>query len=323
MYVNGKPGFWKLAALSLMALSLTAIFAAQSEAAGAWPKGKVSIIWHSGAGSGGDLLFRALGKFIESKEKVTVIIENVTGASGANAWNRSARAKPDGSVLQGVSSTFVASPVQNNIPVNYTNFDPVLRMFIDAVTIFVAGNSPYNTFEDFVADAKKRPGELTLTGGTAGNLEFVATRELMREIGIDAPIVPFEGGASGVAAIMGGHVTAGVGEYSEIAAGVAGGKIKVLATFNKLAGLNVPTLQELGYKTKLEKFRGIIVPKGTPQDVKDAIVEVVKAAMDDPEFKNFYTKNFLVPAFAVGDAFYKIMEQQTEDVKASIAAGKK
>lgn len=323
MYVNGKIGFWKVVALLLMALMMASIPASQSEAKGAWPKGRVSIIWHSGAGSGGDLLFRALSKFIESREKVTVIVENVTGASGANAWNRSSKAKPDGSVLQGVSSTFVASPVQNNIPVNYTNFDPVARMFIDAVTIYVAGNSPYNTFEEFVAEAKRRPGELTLTGGTAGNLEFVATRELMREIGIDAPIVPFEGGASGVAAIMGGHVTAGVGEYSEIAASVAGGKIKVLATFNKLTGLDVPTVQELGYKTKLEKFRGVIVPKGTPQAIKDAIVEVLKAAMDDPEFKSFYLKNSLVPAFAVGDEFYKIMEEQTKDVKASILAGRK
>ena len=140
-----------------------------------------------------------------------------------------------------------------------------------------------------------------MTGGTAGNVEFVAARQLMREAGVDVPIVPFEGGSEGVVAVIGGHVTAGVGEYAEMASSVEGGKVRVLATFNKISNLDIPTVEELGYKTKVEKFRGIIVPKGTPQDIRDAIFEILKEAMEDPDFKAYYTNNHMIPAFEDGD----------------------
>jgi putative tricarboxylic transport membrane protein len=309
----------RFAALFLFVIVLFAVGAAAADAA-AWPTGRVTLIWHSAAGSGGDIFLRSLAKFIETKTKVPVTVENVTGASGANAWMRVARAKPDGTTVLGVSSTFVASPIQNKLPVNYTNFDPVARMFIDAVCIYVGADSPYKTLEELIADAKKRPGEVTLTGGTAGNVEFVAARELLNEVGVEVPIVPFEGGSEGVIAVIGGHVSAGIGEYAEMASSVEGGKVRVLATFNKIPDTDIPSTAELGYKTKVEKLRGIIVPKGTPADIKEAITQILKDAMEDPDFKNYYTKNHLVPAFVTGDDFYKVMEQQTEDVKTSLGS---
>jgi putative tricarboxylic transport membrane protein len=309
----------KFVALFVLAMALFVAMGAMSSEAAVWPSAKTTLIWHSAAGSGGDIMLRALSKFIEKDTRFPVVVENVTGASGANAWTRVARSKPDGTTVLGVSSTFVASPIQNNIPVNYTSFDPIAQLFIDPVCFYVSAASPYKTLGEFLDEARRRPGELTMTGGTAGNVEFVAARELMREVGVDVPIVPFEGGGEGVVAVIGGHVTAGIGEYAEMASAVEGGKVQVLATFNKIPGVDFPSIEELGYKTKVEKLRGIIVPKGTPQDIKDAIAEVLKAAMEDPEFKSYYTKNHLVPAFALGDEFYKVMEKQTEEVKASLA----
>ena len=302
-------------------LAAVAVMASCGIAHAAWPAGtgKVTVIWHSSAGSGGDLLFRALSKFLEARTKVPFIVENVTGASGANAWTRAVRAKPDGATLLGVSSTFTASPVQNNMPVNYTSFDPVARIFVETLCIYTAGDSPYKTLKEFFEDAKKRPGELTITGGTAGSLELFATKELLKEAGVQVAAVPFEGGSEGLVAVMGGHVTAGVGEYAEIASASEGERLRVLAAFNKMNGSDVPSVAELGYKTKLEKFRGVVVPKGTPQEVKDGIVALLKEAMEDPEFKEYYTINYLIPVFDIGEDFYKIMETQTEEIKASMA----
>ncbi|MDR3355482.1 MAG: tripartite tricarboxylate transporter substrate binding protein [Synergistaceae bacterium] len=310
----------KKAAMLFLAVSvLAALLASMAFAADAvWPKGRLTLVWHSQAGSGGDLMMRTLAKYIESKTGVTAIVENRTGASGANAWSSVAREKPDGSVILGVSSTFIASPLQNNFPYNYTTLDPIARLFVDTICIFASASSPYETFADFVEDAKKRPGELKMTGGTAGNVEFVAARELMKEAGVNVPIVPFEGGSEGVVAVIGGHVTIGVGEYAEIASAVQGGKLKVLVLFNELPGQEIPTVADLGYKTRVEKFRGIVVTKGTPQEIKDAIFNLLKDAMDDPDFKTYYTNNYLVPAFLNADDFYKAMEKQTEEVKASL-----
>lgn len=308
-----------LLAVSLVATAAPAIAAAPTK----WPEKTVEIIWHSKVGSGGDILFRALAHFLEKKLGQPVIVNNVTGASGANAWNRVAKAKPDGYTLLGVSSTIVASPVQNRIPVNYENFDHVARLFIDAVCIYVATNSPYKTLGDLIADAKKRPGELTLAGGTAGNIEFVAARELMTKAGCKVAIVPFEGGGDGAISVLGGHIAAGVGEYAEIAPSVEGGKMRILATFNRIEGKDIQTVAEAGYpEVHVEKLRGMFVPKGTPQPIVDRIVALLKEALDDPDFKKFYMSNNLVPAFVTGSEFTNILKEQTEQVKASIQSQK-
>ncbi len=284
----------------------------------AWPPRRLTVVWHSAAGSAGDLMMRAIGRFFEKKHGITVVAENRTGASGAISWTSIMRGKPDGSVLQGVSSTFIASPLQNQMEVNYTKLDPVAMLFLDAICIFAAADSPYTNLADFIADAKKKPGELSMTGGTAGNAEFVAARSLMQEAGVEVPLVPFEGGSGGAVAVMGGHVTIGCGEYSEVAAAVEGNKIKILAMFNSVPGLNFPTVADAGYKTTVEKFRGIVVAPGTPADIKAKIFDTLKEMMDDPDFKAFYTMNTLVPQFKNADDFYKVMERQSKELEESL-----
>jgi tripartite-type tricarboxylate transporter receptor subunit TctC len=302
--------------LFLAVLSCTVLSAIPAESA--WPEKRIEMIWHS-AGSGGDIFLRALAKAIGPKVPAPVIVNNITGASGANSWNHVARSKPDGYTIQGVSSTFIASPIVNNMKVSYRDFDAVARMFIDAVAIYVVADSPYKTLGDFIEDAKKRPGELKITGGTAGNIEFVATRQLIQAAGVDVALVPFEGGGDGVVAVLGGHITAGVGEFAEMASSVEGGKIRVLATFNKIPGFDYPTVAEAGYpQVTIEKFRGLIVPKGTPKDVIEKLQEYYKEAYNDPDFKKYYESNHLVPAFLPSEEFYKVMEEQDASIRQSL-----
>ncbi|MDR1377604.1 MAG: tripartite tricarboxylate transporter substrate binding protein [Synergistaceae bacterium] len=283
-----------------------------------WPEKRIEMIWHS-AGSGGDIFLRALAKAVSTKIPTPVIVNNITGASGANSWTHVARSKPDGYTIQGVSSTFIASPIVNNMKVSYKDFDAVARMFIDAVAIYVAADAPYQTLNDFLDDAKKRPGELKITGGTAGNIEFVATRELMKAAGVNVALVPFEGGGDGVVAVLGGHITAGVGEFAEMLSSVEGGKIRVLATFNKIPGYDYQTVAEAGFpQVTIEKFRGLIVSKGTPKEVLEKLREYFKAAYDNPDFKQYYESSHLVPAWLSGEEFYKVMEEQDAAIRTSL-----
>jgi tripartite-type tricarboxylate transporter receptor subunit TctC len=125
-----------LAVLFVFVLSCV-IGIASSPSEAAWPEKRIEMIWHS-AGSGGDIFLRSLAKAMSGKVPVPVIVNNITGASGANSWNHVARSKPDGYTIQGVSSTFIASPIVNNMKVSYKDFDAVARMFIDAVAIYVS-----------------------------------------------------------------------------------------------------------------------------------------------------------------------------------------
>lgn len=313
----------KLVSVLTLIFVISAVFAyalpARASEADNWPNKKIELIWHSKAGSGGDLYLRALARFLEKKTGQTVIVNNVTGASGANAWTKVNKAKPDGYTILGVSSTFVASPIVNKLSVNYTDFEPVARMFIDATCIYVAQDSKYKTLSDLIADAKAHPSEVSFAGGTAGNIEFIAARELMMKAGCKVSIIPFEGGGDGAISVLGGHVSAGVGEYAEMASSVEGGKMRILATFNKLPGLPIPSVAEAGYpNVKVEKLRGIVVPKGTPTPIINKLTKLLKEAMSDPDFKAYYTSSKLVPAFAEAKEFKKILSDQTKQVEDSL-----
>lgn len=307
-----------LAVIAVMA-SCGAAFAAE------WPKdhNTVRVIWHSAAGSGGDRFFRALSKILSEKTDVPFIVENITGASGANAWTRASQAKPDGSTILGVSSTFITSTVQNNMPITYDSFDPVGMMVLETNCIYTNADSPFKTLEDFFVEARKRPGEFSIAGGTAGNSEFVAAKALLAEAGVDAAIVPFEGGGEGVVAVMGGHLDLGIGDYGVVAGPAEEGRIRVLALYAKQPGLeNIPIVADYGYKTKLEKFRGVLVPKGTPQEIKDRIFALLKEASEDPEYAEYCKMNFLSPRFHTGAEFYEIMKTQAQEIKDSLTATK-
>ena len=102
----------------------------------------------------------------------------------------------------------------------------------------------------------------------------LAVAERAKAAGIEINLVPFDGAATAVTNLMGGHVQMVPVSESEVASGVASGKLKILAVcssdrseFNP----DVPTLQELGYDVDVTAWGGFGVAKGTPDDVKEVL----------------------------------------------------
>jgi putative tricarboxylic transport membrane protein len=309
--------------LSTVAFLLAAVGCGAKETAkeASWPQKEIEIVYQSKAGSSGDIYLRTLGKAVEPKLGKAWVVNNVVGAAGANAWNYVAKAKADGYTLLGVSSTLVVSPLVNKLPINYTKFEPVANMFIDPAVIFVKADSPYKTLKDLIDDAKKNPGKQKWSGGTPGDISSnVAAKLLMEVAGFEVGIVPFEGGSDGATAVLGGHLTAGVGEYAEMKGSVDAGQLRILATFNKIPyAPEIQSVAEAGYPSVVvEKFRGVMAPKGTPPEVIDKLSGILKTAYDDPEFKKYMQANYLVPAWKDKAEFAKLLETQTAQVKASL-----
>jgi len=297
---------------SLALLVLTAFTTAGMAAD--WPTKTITLIYHSKAGSGGDLFLRALSKPLERELGQPVIVENKPGAGGMNAWKPAAMAKDDHTFL-GVSSTIITAPILNKMPVNYKSFKPVAMMFVDPMILFVKGDGPWKTIEDFIADAKKHPGQYNIAGGVPGELGFVAGMLLMEKAGIKINIVPFEAGSDAAVSVLGGHIDGAIGEYAEAAGPIEAGQLKVLVAFNAIEGTDIPTVQDVGLDINIEKFRGILAPKSTPQEDIDKLAAACKKAQDDPEFKAYYQKMKLVRTFKTGEAFTKVMADQDAQIR--------
>jgi putative tricarboxylic transport membrane protein len=298
--------------LSLAVLALTA-FTIVGLAAD-WPTKTITLIYHSKAGSGGDLFLRALSKPLERDLGQSVIVENKPGAGGMNAWKPAAAAK-DGHTFLGVSSTIITAPILNKMPVDYKSFKPVAMMFLDPMILFVKADGPWKTIQDFIADAKQNPGKYNIAGGVPGELGFVAGMLLMEKAGIKFNVVPFEAGSDAAVSVLGGHIDGAIGEYAEAAGPIEAGQLKVLVGFNAVEGTQIPTVQDAGLDISIEKFRGILAPMSTPQDAIDKLVAACKKAQDDPEFKAYYQKMKLVRTFKTGAAFTKVMADQDAQIR--------
>lgn len=278
----------------------------------AYPEKPLEVVYHAKAGGGGSMFLNALGKAVEPKLGQAWVVNNMPGSAGATAWTYVAKAKPDGYTLLGTSSNIITTPVVTNMPVSYKDFEPIAMLFIDSMVIFTSTDSPYETLEMLVEEAKKKPGQLKFSGGGAGGLEHVAIHKFCEAADVNIPTVPFEGGGDIVVSVMGGHMDVGVEDYGVVAPNVEAGKLRILATYNKMDDHpEIPSLDELGYKgIELEKMRGIVAPKGLPEEIKEYLIEVLKTAYDDPDFQKYYKSNSLTPKFRAGEDFRNAMDRQ-------------
>ncbi|MBR6114333.1 MAG: tripartite tricarboxylate transporter substrate binding protein [Oscillospiraceae bacterium] len=294
-----------------------------------YPTKPVEVVYHSSVGSGGDIMIRAFDQSLTNLAKAGVInhkgwtVNNMPGGSGAIAWTYTADAEPDGYTLLGVSSTILTSPLMNQMDVNYESFEPIAILLIDPMVIAVPGSSPYNTFEELVEAAKAAPGTQSWAGGVAGELGFVAGMQVEKSFGIDINLVPFEGGGDAAASLMGGHLDAAIGEFAELSEAAAAGSIKILAAFNPLTVegyTDTPTMADLGHDDiKVTKIRGILGPKGIPEDVLEVIRGQLKAMLDEESFKEYVAANGLIVEWHEGEDAMNLMAAQTEMLKASLA----
>lgn len=285
-----------------------------------YPEKEVEVVYHSSAGSGGDIFLRTMGKAVEKNLGKSWVVNNMPGASGANAWNYTAKSKADGYTLLGISSTIITAPILNEMPVGYKDFEPVAMMFTDPMVLFVPADSKIQSIKDLVDAAKANPGKIKFAGGTPGELGFVAGRELMKAAGFEMGLVPFEGGGDAAVTVLGGHLDGGIGEYAEIASNVEAGKLRIIGSFNKMPlRPDIQTVAEAGYpEVKIEKLRGVLAPKGTPKEVITIVAEAMKKALDDPDFKKYYESSNLIPSFKTGEDFRKVMDAQDAQIRETV-----
>lgn len=299
--------------LVLFVLAVSLAFAGALHAAENYPTKPVVLVYHSQAGSGGDIFLRNMGKVIEKVLGQPIIVENRTGGGGSNAWIHVKNAKPDGYTLLGISSSVIAGPLQTKMPVSYADFKPVAQVFFDPTVIFVPAKSKFKSFEDIMKDAKENPGKQNWGAGNPGSAETMCVEKIAQIADMNITIVPFEGGADVMVEIIAERIDAAIGEYAEIASQVEAGNIRIVACLNseRMEELpDVPTLKEAGVDFTFEKIRGILAPKDVPDSVVKVWTDSLAKIFDDPEFKKYYKENMLVPRFIPGEKMQKVMDDQ-------------
>lgn len=252
-----------------------------------FPTKPVNVIVTFAPGGTLDTATRILATKAEKFLGQAVLVSNVGGGGGSVALAQVATKKPDGYEITSCTSTgLIRIPQLRAVPYGPDDFIPVMHYAAVESGVVVKSDSAYKTFKDLVDFAKQNPGKVTYATSGAGSpmhmaMEFVAMKE-----GLKWTHVPQTGGAPGLAAVLGGHVTA-MSDSTEWLPHVKEGSLRLLATHGekKMKSFpNVPTFRDLGYDFINETVFMIAAPKGTPAPVIKKLDESFRKAMDDPQF---------------------------------------
>jgi tripartite-type tricarboxylate transporter receptor subunit TctC len=143
--------------------------------------------------------------------------------------------------------------------------------------------------QDFVADAKKRPGAITY--GSSGNYGtmHMPMEMLAQSAGVKLLHVPYTGAGPAVVALLGGNVDALATGPSTVIQHVKAGKVRVLGSWGdkRLASLpDVPTLTESGFDAVFFQWAAVFAPAGTPEPIVNKLREAARATANDATFKS-------------------------------------
>jgi putative tricarboxylic transport membrane protein len=181
--------------------------------------------------------------------------------------------------------------------------------------VVVPAKSPHKTIGDLMNAFKANPGSVSWGGGSAGGSDHILAGLMARAVGGDPSkvnYVAFKGGGEAVAAIIGGHVAAGVSGLSEFAEHIKSGRMRALAMSGEGREDGISTLKEQGINVVLGNWRGVFAAPGISAAQRDAHIKLVRAATESPAWKESLEKNGWQPWFLAGDAYKAFID---EDVK--------
>jgi tripartite-type tricarboxylate transporter receptor subunit TctC len=274
-----------------------------------YPHDTVTLVTHSSVGGGSDVFLRELSKYLGPALGANVIVENVTGGSGANAMARLASAPADGSIFYATTPTFIYTSLLSAPEASYEDLEPLVNVFTDPEVIYTAADSPYKSLEDVINHAKEGKG--TWGAANPASLERQLLERLKTAAGVDAAVVTHEGGGDMMINVLNATLDIGVGEVQEIQSQIEANQVRILGTFGdeRLEAFpDAPTVKELGYDVVARKFRGLAGPKGLPADVIAAWEKAIPEVLENPEYKAIYTANNLRPEFIPHDEYVKFIE---------------
>lgn len=296
--MKSRLSFMKVLAAACL---IVAMVAGQALAADPYPTRPIQVIVPFPPGGVADLVARPFATALEKELKQPVVVVNKTGAGGAVGMQALAVSKPDGySLMVALSSISVMPEVDvmfNRPPVyKLTDFAPIALLSSDPTVLVVSSKAPWKNVADFVADAKKRPGEIKYSSSGVYGTMHVAMEMFAHEAGIKLRHIPTGGGGPALTALLGGHVDALAGGPNVSIAQIKAGTVKVLAGWGDKrlpapALADVPTFKELGYKdVEFYIWSGFFAPAATPEPILKTLRAATAKAVQSPEFKSAMEK---------------------------------
>lgn len=296
---------------ALAAVVVAAAVAAGSLALAAYPERPVKLIIPWAAGGDTDATQRPFAEIAKKYFEQPLVVVNITGASGTVGAREAKNSPPDGYTLFSIHDYIHATYWTGVSDISYKDFDPVCLIISTPEILTAHGKAPWSNMRELLADAKKRPGEISV-GATLGSTSHIFPAKIEQLAGIKFKYVSYEGLAPRMTAILGGHIMLTDSNLTQLDK-VRAGQLKFLgiATERRHPEIpDVPTLREQGIDLVYAVNRGYVVPKGTPEAAVVRLEELCQKVAKDPAFVEAMGKQGTDVNFLGRKAYAEFMAKQ-------------
>lgn len=277
--------------LAAASLAVPAAFAQQD-----WPQQPVTLIMGFPAGSGVDVVARAIQEPLSKQLGRPVIIDYKSGAAGNIASDYVAHAKPDGYTLAfGTAATHGSNAaLYKKLPFDVEADFIAVAPVLDVSNVLTVNPDVINvkTLKEFVELVKANPGKYNYasTGNGAGT--HMAFAEFNSRLGLTMVHVPYKGGPEAITSVVRGETCCIMNQVQTVLPHYKAGKVRLLGVTTATA---VPAVKEVptiassglpgtkGFDSSI--WFGIFAPKGTDPQIVDKLNAAVKAVLETPEIR--------------------------------------
>ncbi len=260
------------------------------------PEHDVTLIVSYKQGNGTDVGARILATSAEKFQKHKFIVKNISGNDGIDGWNTLIASKADGYTLGFINlPTFATMALSPYAKFSFNDIVPICNQLTETSVVVVRDDSPYQTIQDLVKDAKENGNLLASTNGFMAS-NHTAAQLFSTSAGFKYIAVDCGGTADQIQALVNDEVQFTCVKVPDVKAyeKLHNKTLRVLASFSEKRldeYPNVPTLGECGYYDKwYGSSRGIIAPKGTPHEIIRYYSTLFEKIMSDPEVIDAHKK---------------------------------
>jgi tripartite-type tricarboxylate transporter receptor subunit TctC len=265
-----------------------AVIATPALAQGRFPERPIRLIVPWAPGGSSDVQLRNLADMSSRQLGQPVVTENRAGAGGTlHAVHLAREARPDGYTLGQMHLSIVRRPFLVRQPQwdTTTDFTHIIGLTGWLFGVAVRADSPFQTFADLIAHARRNPGVLSYATSGIATTNHLAMEDIAARERVEFTHVPFRGATEGITAVLGGQVSM-IADSSTWAPAVEGGQMRALCVWSAERAPrfpNVPTLRELGYDIVVTSNYGISGPPRMDPGVVRVLHDAFRAALMSEE----------------------------------------
>lgn len=275
---------WLLAAL--------AAFSAWPAGAQSYPSGPMRIVVPFPPGGGTDILSRILAQKLNEAWGQSVVVDNRAGAGGTIGTALVAKASGDGHTILVMPAGYAAhASLYKSLPYDPArDLAPVSRLASGPLVLVVHPSVPVKSIKEFVALARKRPGEINFGTAGSGTLPHLSAELFSSMSGIKMVHIPYKGAGAAVTDVLAGRVSVYFMNILQSLSLIKAGKLRALGVTTPERtpiAPEIPSIAESGLKGyDMTNWYGMLVPASTPREVVAKLNAEVVRILQLPELKN-------------------------------------